>query len=324
MDDFEKLDMFELKASYDTLVKEVTELHGQLTAKGIKVTDLNAVTKVLEEAFHYHQEKFKVLIRKQKKFSSKKIEEITNSFQESMASRSQEGALYSVEETLKTQGLKPSHYVGQCFITDKIWYLEDTGSSSYSVMTMGGGWAENIIAGRTHLLVDKGKEIAKKVTYNSSELRETLEKVRESYDENYALILSPMTAPWEISSELFLNEHQVASAGEPSRTGRSGKLGKLDIYYARFVKRGELLVVPKMAFGWVVNEKLRSPKITMIEEGAEEAIQLREKTPDIDLGVKALVYAREEGIMTYKEGMASPVLYLVAGDDPSSMETGEE
>jgi hypothetical protein len=324
-EDLEELDMFQVKSSYDTFVKEIVELHGRLSSKGIKVSDLGAVTNTLNEALQYHEEKLKDLIRNQKAFSVRKIEEVTNSFQKSINEHSQEGSLYSVEETLLNEGIKPSHYVGQYFISDKVWYLEETGTSSYSVMGLGSGWAENIVAGRAHVLVMTGKEIATQVEYQPSDLRKTLEHIRASYDENFAMLLSPMTIPWNISSELILNEHQVTSGGEPRRAGRSGKLGKVDIFYNRFLKRGEILVFPKMAFSWVIKEKSRAPKITMIEEGSDEAKQLKEKNPDIDLGIKALVFAREEGVMRYRESAPQPVLFTrIAPDDGKAKEDDED
>lgn len=191
-------------------------------------------------------------------------------------------------------------------------------------MGLGSGWAENIVTGRAHVLVIKAKEIATQTEYQSSDLRETLEHIRDSYDENYAVLLSPMTIPWNISSELILNEHQVTSGGEPRRAGRSGKLGRVDIFYNRFLKRGEILVVPKMAFSWVIKEKSRAPKITMIEEGSDEAKQLKEKNPDIDLGIKVLVFAREEGVMRYKESALPPVLFTRIAQDDSKPEEDDE
>lgn len=125
-EDLKELDMFQVKSSYDTFLKEIVELHGRLTAKGVKVTDLGAVTNTLNEGLRYHEEKLKDLIRNQKTFSVRKIEEVTNSFQKSITEHSQEGSLYSVEETLSNEGIKPSHYVGQYFVSDKVWYLEET------------------------------------------------------------------------------------------------------------------------------------------------------------------------------------------------------
>jgi hypothetical protein len=157
--------------------------------------------------------------------------------------------------------------------------------------------------------VEKAREIAQIIAYKSDELMQTLEQIRDSFGEDHALLVSPMTIPWNISANLILNEYQITSAGELPRAGRSGRLGKVDIYYARRLKRGDLLVIPKMAFSWVVNEKIRTPKITMIEEGTEDAKQIKGKNPDMDLGLKALVYAREEGVMVYKDGISPPVFY---------------
>lgn len=310
-EDFEQLDMFEIKSSFDTFVNEISELHGRLTSKGIAVSDLQQVKNSLNEAMLYHDEKLKNLLKSQKTLSEKKILEVTTSFQKSMSQHNQEGGLYSVEETLGDR--KPSHFVGQYFITDKAWYLEDTGTSSYSVNGLGSGWAENVISGRAHLVVETAKSKALVHTYDGNDLLKTLEKIRDSYDDKHFLMTSHMTIPWKVSSELLTNEHEIATTGGPRVAGRSGRLGKIDVYYNRFLKRGEILVVPKLALTWVIKEKIQAPRITLIDENSEEAKQLKQKNPDLELDLKVLVFAREEGVMNYKFGAKAPILYKKGG-----------
>lgn len=321
-EDFEPLDMFEVKSLFDAFLNEVSELHARLTTKGIIVSDLQKVKSILNEAMSYHDEKLKNLLRNQKSLSEKKLAEITASFQKSLAQHNQEGSLYNIEETLGDRA--PAHYVGPYFITEKAWYLDNTGSSSYSVTGLGSGWAENVIAGRAHLVVETAKEKASIVSYSGDELLKTLEQIRDSHDDKYILITAHMTIPWEISSDLLTNEYEIKSSGEQRVPGRSGRLGKVDVYYSRFLKRGEILVVPKLALTWVIKEKIRAPRVSLIDENSEEAKQLKQKNPDLDLGLKALVYAREEGVMTYDDAAGPPIYYQRASDSKGTEEEETE
>jgi hypothetical protein len=305
---FENLDLFQVESSHETFVKELTELHARLRAKGVTVSDIATVVPILAAALQYHQERFKDSIRSQTVLSHKKTDEVTTTFQKAMTDHTREGVLYSVDETLGVT--EPTHYVGQYSISDKVWFLDETGRSYYDVSGQGSGWAENIISGRLHLLVTKGREIASQVTYAPEQLPEILGQIRDASREDSALLLSPMTIPWKMSSELLANEYQLQSAGEPKTAGRSGRLGKADLFYVRFLKRGELLLVPKMAFSWTIRKKASRPIIEMIDQSSDEAKKIAEKNPGMDLGLKVLVLAREEGTMNYKEHLPAPVLYV--------------
>jgi hypothetical protein len=321
-EDFENLDLFQIESSYDDFVRQLAELHGRLAAKGKVVSDLSTVVPIVSAAQQFHREKFNDSIRAQTILSQKKLDEVMTSFQKSIAEHNREGSLYTVDETLDVQGLSPTHYVGQYSIEDKVWFLDDTGRSYYSITGRGGDWAENVLSGRIHLLVTKAREIAQRVEYEPGRLTDVLSEIQRVGRNERILLLSPMTIPWKIASAAFTNVPELESRGEPRVPGRSGRLGEVDVFYVRFLKRGELLIAPRRAFSWTIRKRAERPVIETIREDSDDAKKIQERNAGMDLRLKVLVEAREVGIMNYKETEPAPTLYFprTASPEPDTEE----
>jgi len=313
--DVADLDLFQVSSSYEPFVRQLQELHDRLVKRGVTVSPLETVTEVLKSAVRFQEQKLDDLVRRHVVLSAKKLEEIDTDFRDAMKKGTREGSLYLVEETLDARGLQASHVVGRYMIQDKIWYLDDTGRTYYSVSGNGSSWAEEILLGRLHVLTETARQIAIQVLYDPTNLRAVLENIRDTEGSDQVLLAYPSTIPWQLALDLRTNEAE-------SRPIYQG-IGAVDFVQVRFLKKGELLLIPKRAFSWVVRQRAVHPTISIVDLLSEEAKKIEARNPGIDLSLKVLVSAREQGTMTRKDGSAAPKLYAPAPMAPI-VPTGEQ
>lgn len=119
------------------------------------------------------------------------------------------------------------------------------------------------------------------------------------------LIVSHRTLPWNVTQGLI--EHKKVGPDDRTRSF----INNVEIVYeSHRLKAGEAILVKKGSVVWHVEKKVTKPRIQLISEDSSEGKSLLKKNPDLNLGLKVLVEARELGHITFKRG-ALPKIFKV-------------
>jgi hypothetical protein len=321
------LRLFEQEAPYKEFVREVEALDANLRQRGMPPrNDLRQVLEALAGARRRAEEVWKDSIRNIQVFSPKKLTEIRDSFRETLRNGDLDGFLYVVEETGPSETEKPTHFVGVFSIHEKVWFLDDTGYSYYSVGGMGSQWADSILHGREDLLIKAARKIATHITYNPGELEALLGKLKSAEDQGRILLASHRTISWQVRQAYFTGEPDLSRANVPEEKGRHGRLGNLDAHTSHFLRVGELMIVPKAGFAWRTPKRIDEPQLELIDPASATGQRIAEQHPAMDLRLNCVINARELGTMRPQSTDVSVELYRLAGqsvDDDPDAETDE-
>jgi len=292
-EDLYTLRLLEVESSYKEFIEELKQLKETLSSLGHNSSnDFVKVKEILASARNYILEVLKDTIR-QSDFSECKLKTIQESFSSKIQAKDPEGVLYLIEEMSVK---KTPYYIGSYCIYDKIWFLEKIGGMT--VCGMGEQWADSILFGREQLLVQAALRLVTAEQYKFEELETIFNSLKEIGNANTVLLTGPVSIPWYYWDKYLDREHQMQQ-GISLQPGRAGRLGKIDVYFNRHMKNGEFLLIPKASFVWRTIKRLFAPKIEMIDPSSDIGKKIAEQNPNMDLTLKCLVYAREEGIMQF-------------------------
>lgn len=303
-EDFSAIKAFTNDSLQHKFLIEIKELHNRLSKEGYVNNSLSSIEDILSKSFKNIEDEFKEFIKKQNFLSSNKLEAINENFQETMNENTLENILYKVEEVVQNPKQEGIWFVGPYLIEEKLWFLENTGSTYYSVKGLGSRWADNLKKSISRLLVEKAKIIGSSNEFKLSNILDTLQSIKENYTDDYILICSYLTISWEILSKINETDKSIPFAYAIS------KIGNVEIFYDENLKCAEILVIPKNSFVWNVEKKRHTPDISFIDESTDESKEIKKLNPDLDLGLNVLVDAREKGFLTYKPNMPNPIWYI--------------
>lgn len=311
-EDFYNLTLLESESTYNEYLKELKALRERLesTHPG-NIQNISKIEEDLNNGRLYVLDQQANRIRSQRFLSAKKLNEIRDSFNKEMNLKNPENVLFQVEEGIYKKDL---FRVGVYTIYDKIWFLDETGYTGYSVTGMGSQWAASILNGRDQLLVNVAREECQVKEYRIDQIEELLKKIQTSYGQNHALLMSHRTVPWHLYHKYFRDEHQILSEGIERQAGRSGRLGALDVFYSGHLEPGEILIIPKKAFKWKIKKKLGMPAIDLIKPKSKVGNQIQKRYQDMDLSLKVLISAYENGKMVLAEKSSDVVLFSSDSD----------
>ena len=291
------LQLLEVESSYKEFIGELEQLKETLSNIDHKPSnDFIQVKKILDAARNLILDILNDRIR-QSSFSEDKLKTIQDSFLKKIKHESPEGVLYLLEEGSVEE---VSYYIGTNLIHDKISFLENTGFMGYSVCGMGEQCADNILFGREQLLVEAISGLVAVEMYELEELDVIINSLKETGSVNTVLLTSPISIPWHYWNKYLEREHQYPQQEVSLQPGRVGRLGEIDVYYNRHMKNGEFLLIPKASFVWRTIKRLLVPKIEVIDPYSGVGKKIAEQYKSMDLTLKCLVDAREEGIMRFQ------------------------
>lgn len=246
-------------------------------------------------------------IRNNNQISDEKLAVINKSFSDFLGKHDPSGALYQVKLNTN-EAAKPKYYVGTYMLLDKQWVIKDEGYSSYSVTTFGSDWAENILRGRESLLVKKLDEKVEFKKIKLSDLSAILTNIKETCGNEFVMMKNSLSIPWYLKREFVTTKDQQNDSSGPFLPGQTGRIGKVNVFSGRHLKRGQIVLFHKDTFTWLTKRVLEAPKIGLISEDSVEANAIRQKNPEIDLKLKVLVDAREHGDVEITENLIPSIV----------------
>ena len=318
-EDLEGLSLLESQSSTDEFLKDL-EIQYVLIRKlspSTKLIPLAKIQAVVRLARKAAEKRVLDRIRGDQKFSSEKLSEIEESFRKTLREHDPSSRLYKVEINTDSN-FKPEHYVGSYSIENKDWFLEDQGHVSHSVSGMGSGWAESIVYGRASLLVEKLKANIKFKEVAVAELAALLREIQQKFDENFVMIAHPLSIPWQLQTEFLRYKPQLAPGEMDFAPGQRSRIGKIDLFSARKLVKGQFAIFPKSTFTWLTTAIRHQPIISFIDPASAVGKQILERNPKMDLSLKVLVDAKEPGTMAFDQkliGQAMGWQVMAAKDD---------
>ncbi|MFA6916369.1 MAG: hypothetical protein WC222_08225 [Parachlamydiales bacterium] len=289
---------------YKQFILELEQLHKQLNS--CIRDNFSLIVTILDEAHHQQKANLKQLIRSQS-LSKEKLDVVDHDFQKNMSLKSKEGILYFIEDISKQENLKPSHAVGPYFIENKNYFIDQIGSVTYVYSDIGKICAEMLNSQRERLLVDLVRKIGVCKEYESNQLEEIINRICNSYQEDYLLLCSSQALGELYGLKVFQQRDSSVNAY------LCRKIGQIDVLFLTVLEYGEILLVPKLGFVWFVENKTTKIKIDLINEESQLGIQIVEANPGIDLGEKVIVNGREKGTMLFQS--SSPCEYFKLSDE---------
>lgn len=288
-DDISDLQMLESTSSVKTLIDDVGELYEKMKSSTENLKPIEEVVAEISKAQVASNEKFNSKIEKEKKLSDMKMSEILETFQKRMAQSSLEGSLYEIKEGVNKDEVK--RWAGTYTLMDKVWFLDNTGYTHYASDMYGTMWADAILNGRVQIITMYLTEVLK-TDPEEINFKKFLKFVT-GLKKDYCLIVNPRTLPWRLVNS-HINYKEFNSLEKTAQY-----LGNVEIIYeVKKLKKGQAILIPKRSINWNVVRKIDKPTVCLISPESKEGKLLVEKNPDLNLGLKVIVDARESGFVS--------------------------